>query len=549
VGVSRRKQLLDEAKLLLFQRGDTRRYVPCWARLRLWVRPEGEDGAVAGPLRDHLYGGLWDRVLLRYVEGAQPEGDQMLEISCHAGQLPILEYDNPEKPRVMRVMAIGGPGSGKTRTLSIWALLQGLDHPEFVVGMVGATSDRVKVLWDDFLAVAEPLGLIGERRENNRGGPVVTLANGARYEFVAAKEPSRQMGSPIQGRSWHRAVVDETQNVNDRAQADIDERGRRAGTDYRVMESATNFGLGHFAARKERYKDSPYHDIVRLNPLENVFVERAYWERFRAAYSEHEWRTRIMAEDVAPEQLVYSSFVHAHNVLPAPRLQGLDITRQITAEKFGSDTGWSWVAGTDFGTLCTVTCWLKAFRNPKDGGVDWWVMHETTSRSDSNAGQHARRLMTWAHPGDFIVVADPGINTKDVDKSDYELMRREGLTVRPADRRAIRVKHRVSMLNALLCDASNKRRLFVDCDAHRLPAAKKLVESFLTQVYDDFGNPENVRKNYSDPTHWPAALSYGLFPFEKLKGAGSTFEVITGGVDAEDPVIRKAREIERRRYL
>ncbi len=111
------------------------------------------------------------------------------------------------------------------------------------------------------------------------------------------------------------------------------------------------------------------------------------------------------------------------------------------------------------------------------------------------------------------------------------------------------MKHRVSMLRTLLCDASGRRRLFIHCDNNRAPACPKLVQSLLTQQYDDRGNPENVRKDYSDPTHWPAATSFGLYPFEQLRGR-TTFDLITGGVNgpgAEDPVLVKARQIYDRR--
>jgi hypothetical protein len=63
-------------------------------------------------------------------------------------------------------------------------------------------------------------------------------------------------------------------------------------------------------------------------------------------------------------------------------------------------------------------------------------------------------------------------------------------------------------------------------------------------AYDDFGNAESVRKDYSDPTHWPAALGYGLFRFERLRGL-STFEAIT----EPDPLLRRAQEIANRRGL
>lgn len=560
---SERAELIRQIRLELI--GESQ-FVPMWAQLRVWRCSCGIDHTAVGDedfddwaqrhtgvaepaeLLPRLYGGLYDTLNRCYVEGARPEPGQVYEFSCHPGQIPALLFD---EPGVMRVMLLGGPGSGKTRTLSLLSALDGLELPDEEQGQVGATRDRVDVMWDDAADLLVPTGWIKAPKDLSSKGNgrlrQMVLSNNHVFDFKAAKEPSRRVGSPIQGRSWARAKVDETQNVHDRAQADIDERGRRAGMEYRVFESATNFGLGHFEARKERYKDSRYHRIIRLNPLANIFTDPKYWLRFKSFYSGHDWRQRIMAEDVPPEQLVYAPFSFPHTVRPAPD-SSWDVTREITRAKWGhlqkNQAGWDWVVGTDFGTLCTVSIWLKAFREPTTGEVLWWALQEHTSGSHTNAGQHARKLMGFAHPSTFLVSADPGINTKDADKSDYELMRREGLTVRPAWHEPIRVLHRVRMMQALLEDAKGKRRFFIDCDHNRAPACPKLVQAFLTQVYDDRGNPENVRKDYSDPTHWPASASYGLFPFERLRGQ-STFEVITGA--DEDPLLVKAAQIAARR--
>lgn len=526
-----------------------------WAQLRRYERVTRDDGAsvvVPAEWRPRVYGGLYDAFLERYVEGAQPEPGQVVEVRCHAAQLKVFEYESPESKAdwVKRIMVLGAPGSGKTQTLSIGALLDGLANPTFVIGMVGATADRVEVMWNDFEDVAGNKGFIATRNKHARGGPVITLWNGARYEFVAAKEPSRRMGSPIQGRSWHRAYVDETQNVLDRAQQDIDERGRRDGKSYRVIESATNISGGqiggHFMLRRETYKANPERDIIRFTPYDNIFVDPAHWETQRGSLSEHEWRQRMLAEDLPPEQLVYSSFSFGESVKQAPRDAQYDVTKQITAERYGAP--YSWIAATDFGTLCTATIWLKAYRLPRIG-LCWWAIGETVSGSKSSAADHARRLIQYAQVADsLIVIADPHINTRDVDRSDYDLTRRQGLTIKPAGQPPIKVKHRTSMLNALLCDANGVRRFFVDCDERGKPKCPRLVQSFMMMAYDEKGNPENVRKDYSDPTHFPAAAGYGVFPWEKIRGQ-SAFDAVTGGLSElpDDPTLRRAAEIAARR--
>ncbi len=562
MGRSRRQQLIDQIRKNLHASAGQRRFVPMWARLHVYQKnprlaefdaagelPEDVTPAIPGLVLPELYGGLWDQVAGDWVPDAAPESPEDISVFPVApNQVELVTF---RQPPIMRLMMMGGPGSGKTRTLSLGSLFHGgglLDRRSHLVcGMVGATNERVRDVVVKDLDGVIPASWVDDKLTEAKVGNFIRLVNGCYFEFVSGQQPSVRAGTKIQGRSWNVGGVDETQNLHDRVQMDIDERGRREGRRFFVMETATNFGLGHFEMRKERYKSSRFHLIKRLNPLDNPFVDPGYWQRFKEFYSEHDWRQRVMAEDVPAEQLVYAPFTFNENVRPAPRDDLYDVTRELTRERFNDQRGWNWVVGTDWGSLCTVSIWLKAFRNTKYGDVEWWAMHETTSGSHTHAGQHAKKLAGFCHPGDFIVVADPGINTKDVDKSDYELARREGLTVRPAYHEPIRVKHRVTMMRALLCDTNGRRRFNIHCDNNRAPACPKLVQSFLTQQYDDRGNPENVRKDYSDPTHWPAAASYGLFPFERLRGM-TTFDAITGGVvGPEDALIVKARQIAARR--
>jgi predicted SAM-dependent methyltransferase len=550
-----RRQLVDEIRALAGVGDKQQRFRPMLGRLRVYEAapsdyvPEGPDDeqhAVPVAWRDKVYGGLYDTVLREYVD-APVNDNQVPEFRVHAGQLELLEYD-PAGDGVSRVMALGGPGSGKTRLLVIKAILFALDHPNTIIGIIGASNERTREVFNHFMGVATPRGYVPPGSEgvtdDQKHGLVVHFWNGAKFEFVTAKAPSRAVGTKIQGRSWHQAFIDESQNIMDQAQADIDERGRAGGCGYCVWESATNFGLRHFLARVDNYKNDPTCRIFRLNPLRNPFVDPKYWERFTHRYSPNEYKRRILAEDVPPEQLVYGGFASRENKRPSPSLLW-DVTKEITAKRYGG-AGWSWVVGTDFGVLCTASIWLKAFRDPqkREDDLQWWAMWEILSGSHSTAAHHARRLAEFVHPSDFIVIADPGINTRDADKSDYELTRREGVTIRPAAPAAIRVKHRVSMMNALFCDAKGRRRLYLDCDEKGAPKCPELFKSLISMEPVN-GDPEGMKKDYRDPSHYPAACAFGVFPWERIRGE-TTFEAITGGVPL-DPLVKKAHQIENRR--
>lgn len=550
--VSERRKILEEAARLTRSSGSGR-FVPFWLRFRLWLRADENDPpGRPGDVLPGLFGGLFDKVLRAYVDGAEPEDErQIAELLLHPGQVEAILGNHDG---LMRVLALGAPGAGKTRLLSLKQAVWSCQRPNTTGGLVGATRDRVEILWTDALATL-PKHWIERISDYKRE---IFLHNGRKLEFVAAKEPSKLVGSPIQGRSWRDAVVDETQNIHDRVQMDIDERGRRAGTKYTIFESATRVGHHpHFENRLEMLygPESKFHRLIRLNPMDNSFTPLDYWERFRGSYTEREWNRRMLSLDVAPENIAYGAWSR-ENIRPAPRSGNMeDVTRLITAEMYGNlpgapRGGWEWIVGTDWGTLCHASIWLKAFRDPRvPGELLWWAFRETYTRSagdhshgsgSATAADHIRNLVRFANVTDFIVIADPGINTKDTSKSDYHLARNEGAFVRPAHHKPIEVKHRVSMLNVLCHDSKGKRRWFIDCDGHGKPYCTELAKNIRAVEIGPDGKLEGNRKNYSDPSHGPAAVSYGVFPWERIRGL-TTFEAVTGA--DEDPVLLQHRKI------
>lgn len=496
------------------------------AQLRVWRRDA--DGPYPSELLPQVYGGTYDRYLADYVE--DDEAPEPQEISVHPGQLPLVTYQPNGK---MRCIFLGGPGSGKTRGLAIWAVLRALEQPNSACLVVGATSERLTVVWDALLDVLEPTGWIVDRQDVRHR---MVLANGSSFVGKTGKEPSRAIGTGIQGLSCDRCIVDEIQNVSQRAIQDSQERGRRAGTAFCLLGGATLVdGNAFFLRTLADYKKNPRAEVLRLNPLENSFVEPEYWERFRQDYSERDWRQRIMSEELPPERLVYSSYNHAENVRPRPKVGDLeyeDITMTLTRRYGGT---YRFIFGHDFGVLCSATEILKAYRHRPTGQIHWWVIDEIWSGSHTGTEGHAQKLANAYPVDEFFVSADPAINVgrEHADRSDYAIMRSFGIHVERASTKTIMVKGRVAMVNGLLCNVKGIRRLFIDCDSGGRPRAPKLVESFLASEYDDWGNAENVRKNYQDPTHWPSALAYGLWPWEQIAAPRTIYAVPTRPVDDE----------------
>jgi len=486
------------------------------ARLRVWRR--GAEGAEPAELIPRVYGGVYDRLAREYVRPP----DSPVEVSCHEGQLPLLTF---EEPYVARVLALGAPGGGKTFAIVRRALLNCLDRPNSIGGLVAPTDERRQIVWRDFLELVEPLGWIEDVRESKKE---IILKNRSVVQVLAAKRPSVQSGSPLQGRSWDWCCVDESQNVAPDAQLEIDTRGRRAGTGYRVYEAATNSAVPSFRIRLEQYRaNERVHRILRYSGDTNPWVDPEYWERLKERMTDREYRELIRAEEVPPEMLVYGRFSFRENVQPRPRM-GRDITEDITQAQF--DRRFSYIMATDFGALTTTTIVLKAYGH-RDGTRIWWAIDEFNSYQ-TTSDIHARKLLGRYAAEDFIVVCDPHFNSKDADKSDIHLMRREGVHVVPAVSGKIAKKHRISMMNTLLEDGRGVRRFFIDCDEKtKQPACRKLAEALMSLQYNEHGEAEADRKNTSDMTHWPAAVGYGVYPWERFRG-GAGVEVV--------PILKRA---------
>lgn len=129
---------------------------------------------------------------------------------------------------------------------------------------------------------------------------------------------------------------------------------------------------------------------------------------------------------------------------------------------------------------------------------------------------------------DAILIGDPhatgfgAAGSKDADRSDYVIAKRDGFNIVRANAGArIERKHRWSMVNALLCDATGQRRLYLAADEHNKPSATKLAESLGHLLYGPSGEPETHGKGTKggeDLTHTPDALGYLLYGWEKFRG-------------------------------
>jgi len=486
--------------------------------------PDGRDHAGHYPVRAEIlprvYGGRYDQVRRRY--DAAPATD-VLEVPCHDGQLPVLLF---AEPGILRVLALGTPGAGKTTCAVIRGVMQALDHPGTQGALVAPVSDRRDVLVEKFQELV-PAHWVADQLPKGKG---YVLKNDSTIWILSAKRASKQYGNPLQGRDWDWAVVDESQNVEDDSHREIAARGRRAGKRYQIIETATNAPLPAFRVRKERsFKGRAHNRLIRFTGYQNPWVEPEFWRQMKAEHSDRDFREFYLAEDVAPERLVYPRFSYASHICPRGQVPAwadevtrrrwgrlVDVTEKITAE-WSYDRPSRWILAQDFGVLVNATIALKAYQ-AENGDRLWWCCFEHTGQ---HTDLHAQSLRQYFDPDECVVVGDPHMNSKESDKSDYHIFEAAGWFIRPAVHGKISVKHRLAMLNALLEDAAGVRRLFVDCDTAGVEKCPMLVRALLTSEMNDMGG-DAVRKNgMQDMTHWPSAVAFGVFPWERVRGHGT----------------------------
>ncbi|MBP8235986.1 MAG: hypothetical protein KAY22_27225, partial [Rhizorhabdus sp.] len=192
--------------------------------------------------------------------------------------------------------------------------------------------------------------------------------------------------------------------------------------------------------------------------------------------------------------------------------------------------------GHDPGSAKAGTVLLRAYQLPGEPDWSWWVVGEMMTRNETSE-QHAVKAMARCKSlgvnvhadGDRAHVrADPyGKNAKQPDKDVYRVWSRVGFDIRAAQYSEagtgtgqIKVEARIEMICRLLCDASGRRRLYVDVDDQGQPVAPMLVNALESSERDEAGRAESERKDDTDLSDLPSALSYALWPFEKESAEG-----------------------------
>lgn len=471
-----------------------------------------------------VYGGIYDRLERRYIGPPTRIVERPLMEA-------FVDFVMGSNEGVIFDLALGAMGAGKTTHLALLMERLSLERPNTTYGGVGATDDRRLIVWNAFLELMSPQGMV---KSELKKAKEIHLWTNVIWQIVATTAPSETSGTPVQGKSWSRVVGDEWQSIDKRAKMEIFARGRRAGPSFCVSATGTNqLYLPDFAEELDKCERTPKtHKVRRISGYDNCFIPAGWYDRTRGEMSERDFEMLIECKPLPPEYQVYHQYKSDRNLRTRPP-DLVDITEQVTANYQGGP--YRYMAGLDFGVLVNCAEIMKCYRGP-DGEHLWWVIDEIDSRQ-STFQAFARDIMQKYYSEDILAIGDPhpNIAKRDLDKSPYLIMRKEGLRIFPAVSKGfIATEHRVAMMNSLLCDANGKSRLFIDTkqdySGKAIPVAPKLHRAFLTETRTQDGRIEGRKTLKHDMSHYPTAVGYGLYREERFTAGQHLLLMSTGEV-------------------
>lgn len=530
------------------------RYVDVGVILRVVVQdPNGLELIEGKPklriLRSHPFGGIVDTKLSQPDIVAPSVSPRIWHCSEEQEQIILHRDDEP-----LGQLVYGSEGAGKTTALVMWAYLRWLEQlgERREIGITAPTQTRIETVLREFMLQFSPSWY---HYQSSAG--TLTLCDGTRFRLVSTYRQSKAQGSPIQGFNWSAAARDEGQDQVD-VHEDIESRGRSAKDgQYKQLITATAKDDPTWRTLRDqldaakRKNGSPLWIRRTLYGRRSPFIETSFWDSKEATMSKREYARRVEAKDVGPERATYPDWSRERNLITVPSQSDTGILlgwQDVTARELrGSGSNYSMLVGHDPGTLWDVSLFLRAFVENKHqqaygaGKVKpFWVVIGELNTEQGTTQLHIDKLLahvrkTWrlnmltstgrpsAESAQILVRADPAGNSDQrTDKSVYTQFANAGIRIKPAAYNSDGDGHGrvpreagVEVVNTLICNAADERRLFIARNHDGSPAAPKLCAALESSERDSDGKAENSRKGAQDVSHWPAALRYALWAIER----------------------------------
>ena len=463
---------------------------------------------------------------------------------CSRDQLKVLLHDpvclSPGQ------IVYGGEGSGKSTVGALWLVLRcwfpfvGEDR-EF--GCVAPTEERTEFIRDEAFKLY-PASWYRWRASES----LLTFCDGTRVQFMGSKKQSAAIGSKLQGLNWSGGLIEEMQDHETGAVESARSR-MRSGKNGKppMLGTCTAKQSPLFQMLRDKLVDSGLFTRRDMLTEESPFIPPQFLIDTAKMMSEEEFNRRFRAIDPPKDGLLYSTFNRGKHVRAIP-LNAKRITTHVLLRKMPARADGrvrAMLGGNDPGAAKAATILLDAYELRGVAEPVWWVRGELFTRHKSTR-QHALELLTMCrarglntdqYPEILHLRSQPVGNSEDKPDLDvYRIFRDVGFEVfaaqYAADNKAtghIAKESRFEMIKTLFEPTIGPTRLYIEPDARGLPCAPKLVEALETMERDENGRGETGPKNASDKSDPPAALGYGLWPFEK-PAATSLREAIKRGM-------------------
>lgn len=470
---------------------------------------------------------------------------------CSEDQEPVILHrvDEPHGVGRLGLLVYGSEGSGKSTAIAMWLYCRWLE----VIGQgreggaVAPTKRRLKMVRDEMFKLF-PSSWYAFKR----AAELVVLADGTRIQWVSTKKQSTAGGSPLQGFNWSFAAEDELQDIDDEMHDDIGQRLRAAaGGRGKRIGSCTAKQTSAFRNRRDAMMRSGEWERHTMLIARSPFIDPTFITRRATELDPREFDRRFNAIDLPPQHATYGSWARGEPGTNKPsnlwRIPDdgswMDVT---TVELMRFGPMFELLGGHDPGTLFDVTLLLKAYApngrayHPAVHRPRWVIVDEVTTENTTTE-QHIAKLLPRLHEkwraqlrdrnnqvsgARVLVNADPYGNTDSkTDIGTYNVFKNHGFVIRPAAYSTtgdptrpgrVPLDESIAVVNTLLCNAAQERRLFVAIGDDGLPVAKRLVQTLEEDERDPHSGKADTRpKNRSDISHWSAALRYAVWPIER----------------------------------
>lgn len=515
------------------------RYVDIGVELATVVRDPAGQVLVPGSPRlrvidRHFAGGIFDKRKRRLVAGSQ---DRRVWYASIAQTEIIIHPDTDPLGQLI----YGSERGGKTETLPMWHYWRWLEHlgEKREGGQTAPTLARLEVFMTAFASRWDPSWY--KYRASKR---LIHCCDGSRIRLVSTHKQSEDQGSPLQGFGFSWGGMDEAQDSIARFD-DMENRGASAKVDangnsqFKQARTATAKDKSDWRDARDKLLGAtvngrPLWARRQLLGIDSPFVAPTFWEQKKATMSPREYERRVLAMDVGVELAVYYAWDRKRNLVARPEI-AKDVTGRVLAgypSYLHRGKGLGLLVAHDPGVIFNTSVVMRMLMFGND---PTWVVVGEHQTKQSTARQHIQSLKTYLRDRFYVghpsvagplpaVFIDP--HGKGEAQTDYQTVymafQAEGFDAfnpAPVTKR-IQRRARIEMVNRLLggsMDNPGAPRLLIAVDAQQQPAAPKLVEAFESlQKKPGDDNPEGTqRKDVDDKTHAPAALAYGLWPFEQ----------------------------------